>query len=336
MPACDLRIELLSADGLFRGGDVVEGQVVVEVDSAVRCDKLTIELLWRVHGYGNRVERSCEKEVLFSGDWREGSPHRYRFSLTLPGGPLTFHGTLVNVAWLLRARADVPWAIDPKAESDLVVEKGALPALASGTTLPNRGDWSKLIGSAFLVLSLPLWGMGLFEGGRLLLADDPEGFVFVGFALFPLLLLLWAFRRPLRRFVASQKFGRFKTVLSSECLSAGEPFTVAVRFKARSDLIINHLEVGLHGTEVATSGSGTNSSTRRHTFYEETFPVVGSRRIRGGHLVSERVSITAPDLAAVPMSLEVRDNAIRWKITVGVDIQDWPDYEQDTVVLLGD
>ena len=85
-----------------------------------------------------------------------------------------------------------------------------------------------------------------------------------------------------------------------------------------------------------TSGSGTNSSTRRHTFYEETFPVAGSRRIRGGHLVSERVSITAPDLTAAPMSLERRDNAIRWKVTVGVDIQDWPDYEQDTVVLLGD
>ncbi|MCP4500914.1 MAG: hypothetical protein GY822_13215 [Deltaproteobacteria bacterium] len=44
-------------------------------------------------------------------------------------GPLTYRGELLNVDWFLKARADIPWALDPKAELVFVVQRAESSSL---------------------------------------------------------------------------------------------------------------------------------------------------------------------------------------------------------------
>lgn len=135
MARCDLSIELDVSREVFHPGDEVSGQVIVETDDSVRCDGLSVEMLWSTHGRGSTASGEPEVLELYEGEWVGSTHMRYPFRFTLPAGPVTYHGHYLNVGWFVRARADVPWKIDPKAETEIVV--------ASGEDEGQAADWRR-------------------------------------------------------------------------------------------------------------------------------------------------------------------------------------------------
>jgi len=121
MAKCDLTIEIDDNRTTYLPGDQVSGSVVVVTDGDIKCDDLSIELNWATHGKGNTARGSDPSQTLFTGNWSSGVVQRYPFSFTLPDGPVTYHGKYLNVGWFVRARADVPWKIDPKAEAEIAL-----------------------------------------------------------------------------------------------------------------------------------------------------------------------------------------------------------------------
>ncbi len=133
MSKCDLTIELDQSTDVFHPGDEISGHVVVRTDQDVRCDGLDVELNWRTHGRGSVASGDAQTIRLFEGEWADLTNLRYSFQFTVPGGPVTYHGHYLNVAWTVRAHADIPWKFDPKAEVEF--------ALTSGPETEQRANW---------------------------------------------------------------------------------------------------------------------------------------------------------------------------------------------------
>jgi hypothetical protein len=127
MAKCELKIVLDEVDREFRPGETVTGRVDVTTDGDVTIDALTVELAWQTHGKGNRTTGVKETVELYAGEVQGGMPRYDQFQLTCPPGPFTYHGTVLNVDWVVRARADIPWKIDPKAEEKFVLRPPERP-----------------------------------------------------------------------------------------------------------------------------------------------------------------------------------------------------------------
>ncbi len=122
MAKCDLTISIEGDETRWQPGDSVRGVVVVESDSDFRCDDLSIRCGWRTHGKGNRAEAWKEPISLFQGQLTAGLPGSFPFEIQIPtDGPVSYEGHYLNVGWLLQARADIPWKLDPSAEFELQV-----------------------------------------------------------------------------------------------------------------------------------------------------------------------------------------------------------------------
>ena len=124
MSKCDLSIELEGGRESYQVGEEVAGQVHVEVNKNCSCDGLKISLAWYTHGKGNEDEGEAESTVAFTGEWQAGERVSYPFRFTMPAGPLTQHGHYINIDWRIKAEADIPWALDPEAEAEILLTKG--------------------------------------------------------------------------------------------------------------------------------------------------------------------------------------------------------------------
>ena len=124
MAKCDLKVVVDRPDKKYKFGETVTGVVEVRVNKECRCRKLTLTREWRTHGRGNRVSGDKKDTILYEGTWSPGEEISYSFEIDLPNGPTTYHGHYLNVDWYIKARADIPWAIDPKAETEVLLDPG--------------------------------------------------------------------------------------------------------------------------------------------------------------------------------------------------------------------
>ena len=164
----------------YVGGEVVRGEVVVRVEKETTCKSLMIEVGWSTHGRGNRASDDVFEENLFIGSWQPGE-YRYPFEATLPHGPYTYHGHYLNVDWYAEARADVPWAFDPKDEVDfeLIPSDDPLPATHPSLDVDPTVGFDMTAGLGFAI------GAGAFAFAGIFAVigyfAEPGLFLFAGF-----------------------------------------------------------------------------------------------------------------------------------------------------------
>src|SRR5262245_12969667 len=117
----------------------LEGEVVVTVHEAVETQALQVQVGWFTHGRGTRSRKIVIERVLFSGDLNAGEM-RFPFAISLPTGPLTFHGENINVEWFAAATVDLPWAIDPRMERVFALRRtNTAQPYVFGSRLPLTG-----------------------------------------------------------------------------------------------------------------------------------------------------------------------------------------------------
>lgn len=338
MAKCDLTIVRDQGDPTYEAGEPIKGQVLVRVDATCRCDGLTIRPAWRTHGRGNTATGEDAAVELFRGEWTAGDEHAYRFELPAPGWPWTYRGHEVNLDWSLVARADIPWALDPKAEEEIVIAPGGdtldaevdlqrEQAVQTARTL--QGGCMAVFGLLFALpglFSIVFGVIGLLSGELGAVVAIPFGAVFaaVGGGLAYM---------GVRNHLAQLRLGAIEMSVTPTRARPGELVTCRVRLSPKADVQLNGITVTFAGREVVVRGSGTNRSTYTHALHSEETVIEGSRRgLRRLEDVTFEHTFRVPEDAAY--SFSVRDNRVTWSVSVHVDVDGWPDWSQEQPVLV--
>ena len=327
MPVCDLSIELEGENRTFKPGDPIKGTLEVQVDSSCTCRQLTVEAGWKTHGKGNRASGSGPADLLDAGDWEAGRKHRYPFSLNAPSGPISYHGYYLNVERVVRARADIPWALDPKAEEEFVLLAGPAEGYDFG---PNHTDPEKAFKSA-ATYSGCMKGAGVFFLLAGIVCDaisaplKSVGGLIIGTGLFFIGVLMALF--------AAWREKGFKALgiggLEVKPLVAypGQAIEVELSLAPTEVVKISDPRITLKGQEIVAKGSGTSKTTYRHTLYERTRKLSGPEgEVRAGEKHILRTSLALPPDAAP--SFDASDNHLTWTVNIQVGIENYPDWNR--------
>ena len=338
MAKCDLAIEFERSDRRYRPGETVSGKVTVQVNAKVQCNGLTVKRLWHTHGKGNYAEGSDSvEEVVFSGEWWPGETHAYPFAFEVPAAPVSYHGEVLNVDHYVAARADIPWAIDPKAEEDFLLLAGPescqIPTEVSeamqgaSTQLQGMGAACGVIfGMIFFCAGLIPLGIGVVgvsQGEMAAVMAIPFGgiFMLVGGGI--------AFMAS-RKILAERKLGPVEVTVSPRQLNPGDRFEVELRFAPKARIELNEITATLKGQEVVISGSGTKRTTHRHVFHDEVQQLLAACDVWPEEGTSAKGSFQIPHDAAP--SFVASDNRLEWSVELHVDIARWPDWQSTEIL----
>lgn len=327
MSKCDISIELNDPAARYPAGGSLRGVVTVSVNAACKCNALTLALGWHTHGQGNRAGESVAAVELFRGHWEAGRRVSYPFEIPLPAGPLSYHGHFLNVDWFLQARADIPWAIDPKVERDILLVAGASPEPASSPPvdaelLRLRQQHNGLISWGLFLFSLPISATGCFLAYRAVV----DGSVLTGIVLlvmgaaFVLVGLMMAFV-GLRNRLAALRLGQVELDWPEGPLYPGDMVSLRLRLNAVEGL--NAFKATLFCREAVVSGSGTNTTTHRHNIVSLPIELARTAESPTGLCVVEG-GLALPQDA--PPSFYAPDNELSWMVELHIDVARWPDW----------
>jgi Arrestin (or S-antigen), C-terminal domain len=344
MSKCDLRIHLSKPDRTYAPGERIRGHVSVSADTAVRTKGLSVSLGWRTHGRGNKAEGPESKVQLYSGEWAAGEQSSYAFELVAPSGPASYHGTIVNVDHYLTARADLPWALDPKAETEiLLVPPRGCPDYDFGPAyqapaVALRGEstsvWlgTLLVGGCFGLPGLAIMAAGVAMGVSWLRGTSGSGgaypalfllpfgavFAVVGFGIAALLQ---------KRNMARRKLGDPLVNVEPSLARPGDRVSVQVTVQPRASVQLNGATAVFKGVEQAVSGSGSNRTTHTHELLQREVPLGAPPQLESGQMASFRASLELPKDA--PYSFAATSNYVKWTVEIKFGIDGWPDWERE-------
>ena len=334
MAKCQLDIKLDTLEPEFLCGDSVTGEVRVDVDEECQCDALSLNLGWATHGKGNTSEGESQAGILFQGVWQPGQ-YSYPFRMELDQRPLSYDGKYINIDWLLQARADVPWAMDPKASLKLQVKDNP------GMLMPERdvkpeyeyADSLRVENNGLIMTVIMIAVMLAMIVFGALATKFMESFLvgsFPGLVLPPWLgwlvgagLGLWSIRRQLSNWLASRKLGKVSIVLDNSHYRAGDTVEARVVFTPKKSTGINRVGLRLILVEQAISGSGTNRRTHTHESEFQMVDVLPAMTLTANLPVNKAVRLQLPK-DAVP-SFNAGDNKLGWLLKLDADIPSWPD-----------
>jgi hypothetical protein len=337
---CDLSIRFEQEDRSYRSGAWILGEVEAKVDAPVRCRRLSATLNWRTHGKGNADEGPGEPLALFEGDWAPGV-HRYPFRFMAPSAPATYHGELVNVDHYVTVRADVPWAIDPKAEADILLEGGeaaefagrASKGIAPAEVQKAMGFVPNLaIGCGGIVAVICLAIMGVAVASSVARGSGAFGILLDVLATVPAPLFLlaglfgvgWGLMNKMR----AARLGEPQVTVEPLRPKAGGEVAVAIAISPRADVTVEDVSVDLVCSETATSGSGTNETRHRHEVCRLGQVLdAGGTVIPAGQTVRRTGRLSIP--AGSPLTFSSANNRVGWVLQARVRVAGWPAWSLD-------
>ena len=326
MSKCDIDINFDRSDRVYRGGEIVSGEVLVRVNKDINSNGIILSHYWRTHGRGNvttglkHTIPLCESQPLQAGE-----ELRLPFEFVSELWPLTYRGNFINLDHYVHVGVDVPWAIDPKHAEEFIVIAGQRPPQFTGCRsdlidLKKQNAKDSKSGGIGLVLKL---GLGV------LMLSLLAALGMLAIFLVPIAIcfgLIYWFRKK----AISGRVGNVDFTTPVIVVSPGEDWPCVLEFTPRKTFRINEISAQLLVQEIATSGSGTNKTTCRTALFDEKQIVLPAGQLTAGELVSEHLQIPLPDSDA--WSLDVSDNKIKWTIDVRIDIPRFPDWSQKTTL----
>ena len=316
MSKCDIRIEFDREDRAYSGGEAINGRVHIRVNEAVKSKGILLSHQWRTHGRGNTTSGPKEKiELEAARSYSPGEEHELPFSVVASAHPVTYRGTLINVDHYVSVQMDVPLAFNPKAEEEYILKPGEPPAGFVGTrhapiTLEQTTAVSSVVGKVilFIFLGVMLAVLAAFA-----------------FFLLPIILIVAGFFW-FRSKALKNRLGEVKLSIPYVVVAPGEQWTARIQFQPQKQFRINSISLTLLGKELATSGSGTNSTTHKHTIFEQKLAVRYNEILTAGELVSEEFTFAFP--ATDAYTLDLSDNKVQWTAEVRIDIPAFPDWSK--------
>ncbi|MCA9137142.1 MAG: hypothetical protein KDB00_10295 [Planctomycetales bacterium] len=315
MGKCDLSIELDHPQRIYVGGDKVTGTLHVLADADVKCKGLEITSGWRTHGRGNVARGTAETATLFVGEWTAGQREAYRFELEVAKWPPSYHGDYINVDHYIDARAKIPWAFDPKASEEFIVRpiQGPEPEVNQAATTVGG-----CIGYSLVILIVGMIVIGFGALAVTLVVNPFAGGIAA--AIFVPIVGFIAARKLLPKWL----LGNVDAELITAQVAPGGRIRARLAFQPRRPVTLNSVTAELTGAEVCISGSGSNRSTHRNTFFNDRHELLGATKLQAGDRKEFNLDFPIPD--DVPYSFDLADNDLNWTIDLRVDIPRWPDW----------
>jgi hypothetical protein len=312
----------------------LNGEVVVAVHEPVETKALKLQVGWFTHGRGNRSRRIVLERVLFAGELKAGEM-RFPFAISLPTGPLTFHGENINVEWFAQTSVDLPWALDPRMECIFTLRRAqSVEPYVFGSRRPLTGLQSArpmaagdgcMVGILVCFIIL-FFGVFALAASKTIMRSGWMTLIFAALFLIFCAIPFSVLYRVVGRKWANRRAGQVKFSVSNATPAAGDLLKLDLEFTPKRNLELNHIAVTLTCVERASSGSGTSRSTYSHTVHEEQTLLTDSR----GWL-SRREPVQFTQLIQIPPgappSFVTDDNEVHWGITIRMDIRNALDWE---------
>ena len=314
MAKCQLTITLNEPDRIYREGDTIRGTVQVQVDQAVHCKGLDVETSWKTHGRGNVDSDVIQSKTVFTGDWRAGETLEYPFELETAGWPPTYFGHHINVEHCVNARAKIPWAFDPKASETIRIAASQNPESSPRSKIASKITSGCII--AFIILSF-------FGFGMLIVATVFESAI--GAAIIGAMGACLGAVFLVRHFMIQWTLGIPDCQFESLSVCQGDSLRGALSVTPKRNCKVNGITVKVIASESATSGSGTNRTTRYHTVFEQTIQIESGDRLLAGQTRRFDIECSVPEDAAP--SFDLGDNQLNWTATTRIDVPRWPDWK---------
>ncbi|MEQ9407289.1 MAG: hypothetical protein RIK87_06160 [Fuerstiella sp.] len=318
MSKCDIRVTFDRPDRTYRGGATVSGEVHVLVNQDIRCNGIVLSHYWETHGRGNTTRgEKHETRLSEAVPLQEGEELHLPFEFTAPSWPLTYHGHYIYLDHYVHVAVDVPWAIDPKQQEEFILVAGERPEEFTG----ERSEIVKIETKA-----TEATGAGRFIlYGVLAILAVAFGAMFI--FLIPILLLIGGAYWVWKKMIAS-RVGEVTLNIPHVIVGPGEPWPVELSFTPRKAFPVNGIMLKIFAEEAATSGSGTNSTTHRHTLYEQIHTLHPEGMLVSGERFSRQFQIDFPETTA--WSLDKSDNKVLWSAELRIDIPRFPDWSRKT------
>lgn len=317
MAKCDLSIELEEPDRLYTGGDVVRGVVTVQADSNVRCKALEIQTIWATHGRGNVDRGTGQSTIAYEGEWQAGQTYRYPFQLQCARWPPSYHGHYLNVDHYVEARAQIPWAFDPKASVPFRLQAVDGPE-AKAVKASQKGCGGAVGGGIIGAIAL------IF---LLVMLINP--FLWILGALFGVGSAVWWF---IFRWMPSHRLGPVQYQFASLRLAPGQTLRGELTIQPPRPIEINEVTLNLSAKEVCVSGSGSNKTTHRHTVFEKQYLLATGGMLPAG--TTTRWPIEAPLPSEPIYSLDLSDNDLTWTLELRINVPRWPDWKRSETLIV--
>ena len=321
MSKCDISIKFDRPDRTYRGGETVSGEVHVQVNKDITSNGIHLTTYWKTHGYGNTDSGGGHGETLADkSQLTAGQTMTFPFSFVADRQPMTYHGHHINVDHYVKVAVDVPWAFDPKAEEEFILVPGERPPEMTGKrdeiidftpetpTQLTAGCKTAL----YILLAVMLLALSV---------------VLIWFLPIALLVLggIWV-----RKKMLASRLGEVELKTPHLLVGAGEDWPVELKFTVKKTCQINGIQVKIRCRESATSGSGTNKTTRRHTVLERVHNLEPATQLTAGELFDKSYGVPFPETRAY--SLDEGSNDIVWTAQVRIDIPVFPDWTNKQTV----
>lgn len=317
MAKCDLLIELDDPQKIYAGGGTISGVVKVTADANVKCSGLEVSSGWKTHGRGNVDSGIAETVNVFSGEWVAGEQTEYRFELPIANWPPSYHGHYLNVDHCVSARAKIPWGFDPKASVPFLMR----PTVGrEGTVLHSTA--TEVSGVVGCIIAAVFVSVFLSVGGMIAVMTFPIGMIFflliagVGFG-------LWFFKKFLPKYL----LGDVNYYVAEDTVTPGQMIEGELVIQPRKNVPVNAITVRYEAREQCVSGSGSNRTTHKNVFFEQTLTLQDATTLQAGQEHRFALNFQVPNDA--PYSIDLSDNDLIWHAALRVDIPKWPDWTQD-------
>lgn len=317
MAKCNLLVVLDEPQRVYYPGEEITGHVQVETDGECKCKSLDVVFEASTSGKGNRATVTLEKSQEFVGTWIGQAQHRYPFSFRVPDDARPYHGTLLTVSYQIHARADIPWAIDPK---DNVSVNIAYPV---DTTMDYGWDEEKVKANASPGCFYAVLAVFLFSVAVLVFGMSEEPGILAPTLMFSIFTGIVAIFLG-RGWMATKRLGSVELGFQ---MGTGGGYRVAedkdaffVLVKLDSDTSVTAITSQLKVMERVVRGSGSNRRTYTHPLFESD---VTLEKAQDGLF---RGRVILPEEGACPPSITFRDNRVVWEVFTRVDIPNWPDW----------
>ncbi|MEM6692776.1 MAG: hypothetical protein AAF664_25335, partial [Planctomycetota bacterium] len=270
---CEIYIELDTPDSVYRRGDVVSGKVHLKANQDLTCKGLQITSMMKTSGRGNVDSQTSDQITLYEGRFSKGQEEVYPFQLKVGQGPPSYHGQMINIDHWIEARVKLSFAFDPKTMIPITVRGAGDASEVPEHLLKGTSQWFAYV---FIAIFASIF---LFIAFALMVVAAAIPFLF-----WILLLVIgggvgfWASRRWMIR----QLLGQPKLELTENCIAAGDQLKGTLSVTPRKSFECNGITLTLVASEEATSGSGSNRKTHKHTCYEETFNLRSAGPMKAG------------------------------------------------------
>ena len=328
MSKCDISIKFDRPDRTYRGGETVSGEVHVQVNKDITSDGIHLTSFWKTHGYGNTDGGGDHSETLADkSQLTAGQTMTFPFSFVADRQPMTYHGHHINVDHYGKVAVDVPWAFDPKAEEEFILVPGKRPPEMTGKRdeiIDFTPETPTQFGAGCMMV--------IYVFAAVMLLMVVGAFIW----LLPIVLLvlggIWV-----RKKMLASRLGEVELKTPHLLVGAGEDWPVELKFTAKKTCQINGIQVKFRCWESATSGSGTNKTTRKHTVLEKVHSLESAMQLTAGELFEKSYSVPFPQGSpgwgpTRAYSLDEGSNDIVWTAQVRIDIPVFPDWTNKQTV----